>query len=191
MVIGHEKYFLSNTIDRELYKMSNIWRYSSRLIQKPENLAEHSFYVAFKVYELGYIYNIDENIINKAVKIALCHDCGEIYTGDLPHSLKIYSPKIKELAEELEVKLIKENFPYFSDDFEEFIKYPDSIISILVQLADVIDVIMFIDREEMLGNKDNDILQIRNESTERYIKLKIKLESLLKEEKNVNKILAT
>lgn len=182
MVIGHERYNLSRAVDKELYKMSNIWRYSSRLIQKPENLAEHSFYVAFKVYELGYFYNIPEDKINKAAKIALCHDCGEIYTGDLPHSLKVYSPDIKRLSEELEVKLIKENFKFFGNDFEEYVNKTDPIVCALVELADVIDVIMFIDREESLGNKDEDILQIRNECTERYIKLVIEFEKLLEEE---------
>jgi hypothetical protein len=57
-------------------------------------------------------------------------------------------------------------------------------VSTLVVLADVADVIMFIDREESLGNKDPDILQIRSESNERYIKLTIKLEELLKKDKN-------
>lgn len=182
MVIGHENYSIGKVMNRELYKMSNIWRYSSRLIQKPENLAEHSFYVAFKIYEFGYMYNLPEDIIAKAVKIALCHDCGEIYTGDLPHSLKIYSPSIKALSEELEVKLIKENFPCFSEDFEKFMSEKDTIVSKLVEIGDVIDVIMFIDREETLGNKDEDILQIRNECYERYFKLITEFENLLNED---------
>ena len=93
MIIGHESYKLDAAVDKELYKMSNIWRYSSRLIQKPENLAEHSFYVAVKVQQLGHAFGISEERITKATKIALCHDLGEIYTGDIPHSLKAYSPE--------------------------------------------------------------------------------------------------
>lgn len=182
MVIGHDKFSLSNAVDRELYKMSSIWRYNSRLIHKPENLAEHSFYVAFKVYELGYQFGVDEARIAKAAKVALCHDCGEIYTGDLPHSLKIYSPKIKEIAEELEVKLIGENFKFFADDFKDFAERKDEIVCTLVEVADCMDVIMFIDREEQLGNRDEDIQQIRAESSERYIKLTTKLASLVKAE---------
>ena len=42
MVIGHDKYALSNAVDRELYRMSDIWRYNSRLIHRDENLAENS-----------------------------------------------------------------------------------------------------------------------------------------------------
>ena len=182
MVIGNDKFSLSSAVDRELYKMSSIWRYNSRQIHKAENLAEHSFYVAFKVYELGYKFGIDEARINKAAKIALCHDCGEIYTGDLPHSLKMYSPEIKQIAERLEVKLIGENFKFFAEDFRSFADRDDEIVCTLVETADCIDVIMFIDREEQLGNKDEDILQIRAESAERYIKLLIKLEELCKKE---------
>lgn len=175
MVIAHEQYDLADIVDKELYSMSNIWRYSGRLIQRPENLAEHCFYVAFKVYELGQKYNIPEDKIAKAAKIALCHDCGEIYTGDLPHSLKVFSPTIKQLSEELEVNLIEEHFPVFAEDFKDFVNNSDPIVTTLVLLADVIDVIMFIDREESLGNRDPDILKIRAESSERYIKLIEKL----------------
>lgn len=182
MVIGHDKFSLGTAVDRELYKMSAIWRYNSRLIMKPENLAEHSFYVAFKVYELGYKFGIDDVRISKAAKIALCHDCGEIYTGDLPHSLKIYSSEIKKIAEQLEVDLISENFKFFADDFKSFANREDEIVTTLVETADVIDVIMFIDREEQLGNKNEDIIQIREECSERYIKLLLKLEELCKKE---------
>lgn len=184
MIIGHASYKLDAAVDKELYKMSNIWRYSSRLIHKPENLAEHSYYVAVKVQQLGYAFGISEERITKAMKIALCHDLGEIYTGDIPHSLKTYSPEICKLSEELELKLISENFPYFSKEFSDFVTDVDPVVTTLVVLADVADVIMFIDREESLGNKDPDILQIRSESNERYIKLTIKLEELLKAEKN-------
>ena len=182
MVIRNDKFSLSNAIDRELYKMSSIWRYNSRLIHKPENLAEHSFYVAFKVYELGYKFGIDNNRIAKAAKIALCHDCGEIYTGDLPHSLKMYSPEIKKIAENLEVELISENFKFFADDFKSFANRDDEIVCTLVEAADCLDVIMFIDREEQLGNKDEDIFQIRAESSERFINLTNKLKNLIEKE---------
>lgn len=180
MVIGHDKYALSNAVDRELYRMSDIWRYNSRLIHRDENLAEHSFYVAFKVYELGYMFGIDDARIAKAAKIALCHDCGEIYTGDLPHSLKVYSPEIKDISEQLEVKLISENFKFFKNDFKEFIDKKDEIVTTLVEAADCLDVIMFIDREEQLGNRNEDILQIRAECSERYIRLYEKLAQLTK-----------
>lgn len=183
MVIGHDKYKLNNVVDKELYKMSNIWRYSSRLIHKPENLAEHSFYVTFKVYELGYTYNIEPERIAKAAKIALCHDCGEIYTGDLPHSLKVYSPEIKKLSEELEVKLISENFKFFGQDFKDYIEHKDEVVCKLVEIADIIDVIMFIDREDSLGNRDPDIQDIRLEITERYVKAITEFEKILEDER--------
>ena len=179
MIIGSEKYRLDKAVNKELYKMSNIWRYSGRLVLKPENLAEHSYYVTMKVIELGQFYKFSEEDIFKAIKIALCHDLGEIYTGDIPHSLKTYSPEIKRVSEKLEVELIKENFPYFGEVFEEFEAKADLKISYLVELADIADVIMFIDREESLGNKDPDIIQIRAECSERYVRTSTLLEQLL------------
>lgn len=178
MVVGKDKFILNVEKDRELYKMSNIWRYSGRLIQKPENLAEHSFYVAFKVLELGSHFNIPEDKIIKALRIALCHDIGEIYTGDLPHNLKMYSPKIKEISEQLEVELISKNFEFFSNDFKDFADRKDEIVCTLVDLADCADVLMFIDREELLGNKHEDIMQIRTECYERFTRISMKLEQL-------------
>ena len=41
---------------------------------------------------------------------------------------------------------------------------------------------MFIDREEQLGNKDEDIFQIRAESSERFINLTNKLKNLIEKE---------
>ena len=182
-IIGHDKYILSKYTDDDIYQMSNVWRYSGRLIHKAENLAEHSFYVAFNVHRLGEEFGVDAERVNKACKIALCHDCGEIYTGDIPHSLKVYSPKIKDISEELEVKLIKENFPVFGESFESFNNREDEVVTLLVELADVSDVIMFIDRETRLGNIDNDILGIRSESIERFVKLSMQLETELKKER--------
>ena len=56
--------------------------------------------------------------------------------------------------------------------------YEDEIVCTLVETADCMDVIMFIDREEQLGNKDGDILEIRAECTERFVKLTTKLADL-------------
>ena len=182
MVIGSNDYSLINAVDKEIYKMSNIWRYTSRLILKPENLAEHSYYVATNVVKFGSILGLSEERINKAVRIALAHDTGEVFTGDIPHNLKVYSPDIKKISEKLEVKLIGENFPYFKKDFEDFYNNVDPVVTKLVELADVVDVIMYINREETLGNKDEDILQIRAECNERFIKIKLELEAMVKNE---------
>lgn len=182
-IIGHEEFAIAKVVDTELYKMSNIWRYTSRLILKPENLAEHSYYVAANVMKFGAALNLPEEQINKAVRIALAHDTGEVFTGDIPHNLKIYSSDIKRISEELEVKLIGENFPYFKKDFEDFYNNIDPIVTKLVELADVADVIMYINREETLGNRDEDILQIRAECNERYIKIKLELDDLVKQQK--------
>lgn len=182
MLIGNSTYILSDVIDKELYRMSDIDRFSGRLVHKKENIAEHSFYVAFKVIQLGNKYHISEDKINKAVRIALCHDCGEIYTGDIPHSLKVYSNEIKIVSEKLEVELISKYFPEFGEYFKLFNDNTDPIITNLVIAADILDVIMYIDREESLGNRDPDILSLRNECTERYIKVISKLKQCLEEE---------
>lgn len=179
MIVGHESFSITKAIDTELYKMSNIWRYTSRLILKPENLAEHSYYVAVNVLKFGNLYNLSESQINKAIRIALAHDTGEIFTGDIPHNLKEYSPEVKKISEELEVKLIGENFPFFKQEFEDFYNNIDPVVTKLVELADVADVIAYINREETLGNRDEDILQIRAECNERFIKIKLELEELI------------
>ena len=182
-MLGKEKYTLSNLIDKNLYRMSNIWRYSGRTILRPENIAEHSFYVTYKVHEIGHKYHLDESRINKAARIALCHDIAETETGDFPHSLKVYSEDIKNMSEELELKVIKDSFNLFYEDFKDFIEETDPVVCSLVRLADITDVIMFIDREETLGNRDPEILEIKTESYERYFnEIKLFEEALKNEE---------
>lgn len=179
MIIGHDKYILNDVYNTDIYRMSDIWRYGTRLVNRQENVAEHSYYVVFKVYELGIKYNIPTEKVNKAARIAICHDCGEIYTGDLPYSLKFYSSKIKEESEKLELKLIKENFPLFYQDFEDFVLDKDHIVTTLVKAADAFSAVLYTTREEQLGNKNIDIIQIKNECSERYIKLINELIDLL------------
>ena len=182
-IVGHENFSISKAIDTELYKMSNVWRYTSRLIIRPENLAEHSYYVATNVVKFGKLLGVSEDRINKAVRVALAHDTAETLTSDLPHNLKEYSPELNKICEELEVKLISEYFPYFKDEYLDFYNNVDPIVNLLVKLADVVDVIMFINREETLGNRDEDILQIRAECNERFIKIKLDLIEALEKEK--------
>lgn len=182
-VVGHDLFSITKAVDPNLYKMSNVWRYTSRLVIKPENLAEHSYYVAANVVKFGKLLNISEDKINTAVRIALAHDCAETFTSDLPHNLKEYSSELKKICEELEVKLIGEHFPYFKKEFDSFYNEEDMVVNKLVELADVVDVIMYINREETLGNRDEDILQIRAECNERFIKIKLELENMLSENK--------
>lgn len=182
MVLGTNKYILNDISNTEIYRMSDVWRYGTRVVNRQENIAEHSYYVIYKVYELGAKYNISNEKIAKAARIATCHDCGEIYTGDLPYSLKFYSPEIKKASEQIEKDLIKEHFPIFAQDFEDFVNNTDPLITTLVKAADAYSAIMYITREEELGNKNNDIIQIRFECTERYIKLCTKLSELASKE---------
>lgn len=184
MIVGQEKYLLRASLDREIYKMSDVIRYNGRLVIKTENLAEHSYYVAMNIYKLARMFNIDEQTVNKAIKIALCHDLGEIFTGDLPHSIKAYSPEINNIAKQLEIDIMKEQFPYFAEDFESYATQKESILTVLVEAADCLDVLAYIDREEQLGNKSDEIVQIKAESSERYVKLIEKLKHLIEKEKD-------
>ena len=177
MILGEELSSF-NIVNKDIYRMSDINRYNGRLLQKSENLAEHSFYVTFNTYYLGNKFNVDKDRIAKAAKIALCHDFGEMFTGDLPHNLKVISPKIKKQSEKLELASINKSFNYFYKDLKSFIEKEDEIVTTLVEAADVLDVILFIDREEQLGNKNADIIQIRYESYERYNALIMKLKEL-------------
>lgn len=182
-ILGSDNYSLLKVQNSTIQNMSNIVRYNGRTVHKTENLAEHSYYVAYFVYELGEMFKLTQTQINKAVKIAICHDIGELYTGDLPHSLKAFSPEIDRLTSLIEEKTIHQNFPTFSKSFHAFRTEQDEIVSTLVKAADCADVLMYINRERALGNQDTDVLHIYAESSERYIKLLEKLKSLTKEDK--------
>ena len=63
-------------------------RYNNRHRIHNEDLAQHSFMVAYNILKIGFNYNIDSSIVYKACAMAIVHDCPEMFTSDIPHDCK-------------------------------------------------------------------------------------------------------
>ena len=85
--------------------MRFINRWSLCVIQKTENIQEHSLEVAMVAHNLAALKNeyFGGNVdINKVAVIAMYHEVSEIFTGDMPTPIKYFDPKLRELYGEVE-----------------------------------------------------------------------------------------
>ena len=64
------------------YTLEHTKRYSMKPVVHQESVATHSFFVALGVLLLSSSYKFD---IDKAVKIAICHDLTEMEISDVNH----------------------------------------------------------------------------------------------------------
>ena len=70
-----------------------------------ENIQEHSHMTAVLAHALAVVRNqfLDGCVEEGQVAVAaLCHDAGEILTGDMPTPIKYYSPAIREAYRQVE-----------------------------------------------------------------------------------------
>ncbi len=161
--------------DTTIMKMSQLIRYNNKMVIKPENLAEHSFYVAHAIMRLGYDFKIPKETIEKAVCMAISHDISEVQTGDIIYNIKEKSPVIREEIEKLELYYHEKYFPETLDYFKLYMEESDPLASLLVKTADAMSVLMYMNREKEFGNKSTDVKKILCEVNERLVHLFDKL----------------
>ena len=147
-------------IDMNILKMSDLNRYNNRTRLTNENIAEHSFYVAFAVMKLAKMFNIEDSIKSKALEMAILHDIAEIETNDVPYPTKQKSSELKLLLEQLELDFMRENYPQFYSLFKEFSIIGNTEACVLVKVADAISVLQYAKKEIALGNNTPDMLDI-------------------------------
>lgn len=120
---------ISELINSELWKMSNVIRYSWTKIHNQENLAEHSYYVIMLAdiisEDLSKKYknlNIDKY---KVLKYALYHDVEEIFTWDIITPVKYKSKVLLKELEKIGTKLLNEGL---EENFKNNIHIKDNIL---------------------------------------------------------------
>ena len=156
-------------------------RYNNRSRIHNEDLAQHSFMVAYNILKIGYNYpNIPKEIIYKACAMAITHDCPELFSADIPHDCKSKYPQLRQLLSEIENEFIYEEMPELKELFDEY-NEGETLAAILVELSDAVSVLQYVNREISHGNKDDDMQIIKNEITVRTTNLFKKLENKLKE----------
>ena len=160
--------------------LSSQIRYNNRVRIKDEDLAQHSYFVAYNIIRIGYDYSIDKNIVQEAVCRAIIHDLDEQYCSDIPHDCKQAYPELRELVRNIGIEYIKSEAPEAYDYFMDYSNKKD-LANILVDLGDAISVLQYTNREILLGNNTEDIMVISNEIKARVIRLFDDLDKSLKE----------
>jgi len=86
-------------------RMKYIERWGLMRSTRRENIMEHTSEVCFIVHALcavGKRYFGSDVDMEKAVMLALYHECGEVITGDLPTPIKYFNTEIKDAYKKLE-----------------------------------------------------------------------------------------
>jgi len=137
--------------------LSNINRYSTSLVIKNMNVAEHSFRVA--VYAMSIFDIVIENVRGSAqnmgmiLRKALLHDFEESINGDISYLVKHYNKENEEFFKKIEVETIEERLFYYNEKYKEYMKEKDDLFTKIVKIADMLDVFVYAKRELTLGNK--------------------------------------
>lgn len=137
------------TIPQKVYNLKFIQRYSITPRITNETVAEHSFFVATYVMELYKDYKFD---LNKAVQMAIIHDFAESFIGDITLSTKTMCPDLVEAASNAEKEVMFQNFPSFIYELYREYEQRTSVESLIVKLADTMQVKQYAGNEIELGN---------------------------------------
>ena len=139
--------------DYNVYKLSNIIRYSQQNKIKNETVAEHSYYVTWFVNRLCTKYELGDTIRLMALETALLHDIPEVITNDITYDVKRMIPEVPALLQPYEEEVIKEHSSRAYKVLFNPETHEEIIAKKVVKHADILSVLQYCQNEEMLGNK--------------------------------------
>jgi 5'-deoxynucleotidase YfbR-like HD superfamily hydrolase len=114
-------------------ELAYVPRWSILRVNKRQSVAEHCYFVTRYVIELAKLLNYP--LKSDFIETVLCHDDGEIHSGDIPTPWK---KKIGIREEVLEIEALT--------DFERK----------LLKIADVLEAILYLVDEQLSGNVTTD-----------------------------------
>ena len=137
---------------KDLYRLQFITRYSNIPRVRDENVAQHSFYVASLCLEI--MEGLDSTKFNKAkvLTMAITHDWAEADIDDIAHNVKRDFPSIKKALKVAERKAMSKYPGYIQDSFQEYDE-SNTIEAHIVQLADTLQCVQYLESEVKLGNR--------------------------------------
>lgn len=152
------------------YTLEHTKRYSMKPVIHQESVATHSFFVALGVMMLSADYKFD---VNKAVKIAICHDLAEMEISDVNHLVKKNFPIVAKALKLAEQEIVQ-GFP---DALREFcdLYHEDTPEALAVHYADALQCLQYSANEIGLGNGGY-MVDVHENSLKRLSKLEEKLE---------------
>ena len=148
---------MSTLIESSPHRLSHVYRYSSIPIIRKENVAEHSFYVAFYSYLIAKEmvirdYDVDVGVV---LSRALLHDLDESHTGDFLREVKYGHPHLKRVLDEVSVSMIEGMTEELNIDLKpDWVSAKnDDIEGAIVKIADFLRVASYMYEEYRLGNQ--------------------------------------
>ena len=123
------------------------------------------------------VYEFDEL---KACRLAIFHDYPEHLLSDIPHTCKKRLPlEFNKILEDLEVDIIRTDLNEdLAIHYKELLEM-SSVEGLVVALADAYSVILFSNKEVLLGNKEYYENNVIPYTVERIDKIKILLKPYL------------
>ncbi|PED64022.1 YfbR-like 5'-deoxynucleotidase [Priestia megaterium] len=167
----------------DLLSLGEMVRYNNHAKIKNENVATHTFIAATNIFKICHKFNIPQAVKLLALEMVIVHDIGELATNDIPHNFKKANPELKKMLEVAELQFMKESMPEFYQSFERLIRMEkaETLIAVIVKLADTISVLQYSNNELDLGNKTPKMVEINEDAKRRVLILINKLEEKILE----------
>lgn len=150
---------INEMLSGSIHRMSHVYRYSSVPIGRRENVAEHSWYVAFYAYLIGQDlqqqgFNVD---FGEMLSRALVHDLDESMTGDFLRYVKYGHPDLKRALDEVSVSMIDKMAYKLKSGRKAIQKHwseakDNDLEGDIIQVADLARVLSYVLEEIKMGN---------------------------------------
>lgn len=153
------------------YSLEHTKRYSMKPVIHQESVATHSYFVALGVLLMSKDYMFD---LDKALKIAICHDLSEMEISDVNHLVKKNYPGIAQALKAAEYEIVKgfpEQLSLYCSMYDD-----ESPEALAVHYADALQCLQYSDNEMKLGNQGY-MVDVYVNSNRRLAVLKEKLKS--------------
>ncbi|MGX5377530.1 YfbR-like 5'-deoxynucleotidase [Ligilactobacillus sp. LYQ135] len=175
--------FVDDVINEKLASMNSVHRQSTITTIKAENIAQHSFFVAYYALKIAKKLNLDEELKGEITIQALIHDIAESSSSDVPSNVKYQVPGLKQMLDKAEDFAVNKYFPEIRNEFEELRKHEErgDLIGIIIKLADIIALIQFLRTERSLGNQDPTLLKVIDQTYDNLDNYLTRLQKLVKE----------
>lgn len=174
--LNNKLLFSDDEIIKE-YSMKKLIRYNNKNRITDEDIAQHSYFVSLFCLKIFSKLDLDLETKYKILVKSILHDTSEIELSDIPYDIKKNHPEIKKIMESLENEYYKENWKEYLD----IVNDDNKIVEYIVKLADVYSVRQYSLNEITLGNNDNEINQIYEDSFKR---IKNEIQKIEREIKN-------
>ena len=166
MEIGEMQKFVAAIVNDKLATMNSVHRQSTITTIKAENIAQHSFFVAYYALKIGKKLKLNDELKGEITIQALIHDIAESSSSDVPSNVKYQVPGLKQMLDKAEDFAINKYFPEIKDEFTSLRKHEadGDIVGTVIKLADIIALIQFLKTERALGNQDATLLKVIQET---------------------------